>query len=226
MHLDSTSHQQKLSTLPTISRQLQYMSAPVSELPEKNMEAVTSVFWDIRTCPVPPGCDHRRVGPCIKRFLGNKGYSGPLTITAIGSLTDFPRDFLEEVYSSGVSLHNAFGETAFVDTLDGLIIDFTFKNEPPANIMVISDGKYFTSKDSFKLESTGYTIMRSNTLPEVEDDLEVEEVETSESAFWICSVCDMDTPSQGFKSFINHVHSRQHQQELREWVAFESLGRE
>ncbi|XP_010457282.1 PREDICTED: uncharacterized protein LOC104738776 [Camelina sativa] len=193
------------------------------------MEAVTSVFWDIRTCPVPPGCDHRRVGPCIKRFLGNKGYSGPLTITAIGSLTDFPRDFLEEVYSSGVSLHKAFGERAFVDTLDGLIIDFTFKNEPPANIMVISDGKYFTSKYAFELESTGYTIMPSNTLPEVEDDRCIDDKcidETSESAFWICSVCGMDTPSQGFQNFTNHVHSRQHQHEWREWVAFESFGRE
>jgi len=49
-------------------------------------KAVTSVFWDIKTCPVPSEYDARLVGPCIKRHLKNLGYSGPLTISAIGLL--------------------------------------------------------------------------------------------------------------------------------------------
>ncbi|XP_019089019.1 PREDICTED: uncharacterized protein LOC104733180 [Camelina sativa] len=225
MHLDSTSHQQKLSALLPISRRLQYLSASINEPLEKNLEAVTSVFWDPRTCPVPPGCDPRRFGLCIKRFLGNQGYSGPLTITAIGVLTDdVPPFILEGVYSSGVSLNNAFGDRAFSETLDGLITGFTLKNEPPANIMVISDGKYFTSKYAFGLELSGYNILRCDSLESIfslpdsgalEDDECIDEM--SESAFWICSICDMGKRYQGFQNFSSHVLSRQHSLQWEKW---------
>ncbi|XP_010457252.1 PREDICTED: uncharacterized protein LOC104738748 [Camelina sativa] len=225
MHLDSTSHQQKLSALLPISRRLQYLSAPINEPLEKNLEAVTSVFWDPRTCPVPRGCDPRRFGLCIKRFLGNQGYSGPLTITAIGVLTDdVPLYILEGVYSGGVSLNNAFGDRAFSETLDGLITGFTLKNEPPANIMVISDGKYFTSKYAFGLELSGYNILRCDSLESIfslpdsgalEDDECIDEM--SESAFWICSICDMGKRYQGFLNFSRHVLSRPHSLQWEKW---------
>ncbi|XP_019091449.1 PREDICTED: uncharacterized protein LOC104743104 [Camelina sativa] len=105
-HLSKPFHQQKLSKLLPLSHELQSLSAPLGDPVKQNPEAVTSVFWDIKTYPVPRDCDPRRVGPCIKQFLKKKGYSGPLTITAIGVLTDVPNDILEGVYSSGVSLNN------------------------------------------------------------------------------------------------------------------------
>ncbi|XP_010481316.1 PREDICTED: uncharacterized protein LOC104760131 isoform X2 [Camelina sativa] len=104
----SRCHKDKLSKLLTISVPLQHLSAPLSEAPQINMDAVTLVFWDIKMCPVPRGCHPRRVGPPIKLFLKNKGYSGHLTITAIGVLKDVPNDVLEGVYSGGVSLNNIF----------------------------------------------------------------------------------------------------------------------
>ncbi|KAG7591120.1 NYN domain limkain-b1-type [Arabidopsis thaliana x Arabidopsis arenosa] len=65
--------------------------------------ATISVYWDIKGCPVPDGYDARRVVPCIKRKLRKLGYSGPITITAVGVLSEVPRDILE---ATGVSLHH------------------------------------------------------------------------------------------------------------------------
>ncbi|EFH65651.1 predicted protein, partial [Arabidopsis lyrata subsp. lyrata] len=48
----------------------------------------------LEQCPVPPGYDARQVGPCIKRCVENLGYSGPLTIFAVGLLTNIPDDVL------------------------------------------------------------------------------------------------------------------------------------
>lgn len=67
-------------------------------------EAETWIFWDISSCPVSSSDVASRIGPCIKRALKNLGYSGCITITAIGILTDIDTDVLRAVYSSGVSL--------------------------------------------------------------------------------------------------------------------------
>ncbi|CAE6207311.1 unnamed protein product [Arabidopsis arenosa] len=102
-----------ISLVPTINgsgwtmwrmRSVHCLDAPLREPLEENRKAVTSVYWDIKRCPVPLGCDPHRVGPCIKRFLENKGYSGPLTITAMGALEDVPNDILRGVHTSGIAL--------------------------------------------------------------------------------------------------------------------------
>jgi len=64
------------------------------------------VYWDMKRCPVPDDYDARRVGPCIKRILRKSGYNGPVTITAVGSLSKVPRDILEVVSSTGISLYH------------------------------------------------------------------------------------------------------------------------
>lgn len=70
----------------------------------------TLVFWDIKTCPVPSACDASRVAPCIRRFLKDSGYSGPVTIVAVGLLTDVPSDVLQAVSSTGIVLnHVSYG---------------------------------------------------------------------------------------------------------------------
>jgi len=68
--------------------------------------AATSVWWDINRCPLPNDVDVRRVSPFIKRALEKLGYTGALTTTAIGILTDVPHDFLTQVYSSGIAIHH------------------------------------------------------------------------------------------------------------------------
>lgn len=73
---------------------------------QEQVVAVTAVFWDIKKCLVPPGYDARQVGPCIKRCVENLGYSGPLTIFAVGLLTNIPDDVLRAVSSTGIVLYH------------------------------------------------------------------------------------------------------------------------
>ncbi|CAE6207274.1 unnamed protein product [Arabidopsis arenosa] len=56
-----------------------------AQLTEENLVAVTSVYWDMETCPVPLGCAPRRISP-------------------IGAVEDVPYDILREVYPSGISV--------------------------------------------------------------------------------------------------------------------------
>lgn len=111
----------------------------------------TFVFWDINSCPVPPGFDASLVGPCIKRFLKNEGCSGPLTIVAIGELTDIPNDILRKVYSSGINLHNVpYGPSgAYKVIFDPSPI----RTGPLRNILLISSARIFAWKpDSLQTE--------------------------------------------------------------------------
>ncbi|EFH68329.1 hypothetical protein ARALYDRAFT_887319 [Arabidopsis lyrata subsp. lyrata] len=135
---------------------------------EAEAKAVTRVWWDINRCPVPSDVDVRRVGPCIKRALEKLGYSGPLTITAGGILTDVPHDFLRQVHSSGIALHHV--PTVSETDISGLgwaVLKWTWYNQPPANLMLISYEPIFLGTLG-KLGGIGYNIVRS-ILP---DDLE------------------------------------------------------
>ncbi|KAG7588754.1 hypothetical protein ISN44_As07g010750 [Arabidopsis suecica] len=135
-HLFGTYHQRKWLDMWRM-RSVHCLDAPLREPLEENRKAVTSVYWDIKRCPVPLGCDPYRVGTCIKRFLENKGYSGPLTITAMGALEDVPNDILRGVHTSGIAL----------DCI------------PYANVMVISDAKHSASDAIFVLQSKGYNFV-------------------------------------------------------------------
>lgn len=56
--------------------------------------ALTFVFWDIKSFPLPPGFDARRLHLCIKRLLEKYGYFGPLTITSGSTLS---HDWIREI---------------------------------------------------------------------------------------------------------------------------------
>ncbi|KAG7590808.1 hypothetical protein ISN44_As07g029220 [Arabidopsis suecica] len=86
---------------PTIVRNQPKMATPEEAV------AVTSVFWDINTFPVPPGFDAHLVSLCIKRFLEKHGYSGRLTITAVGHLSHIPDCILRALSSTGITLCHA-----------------------------------------------------------------------------------------------------------------------
>ncbi|XP_010496339.1 PREDICTED: uncharacterized protein LOC104773423 [Camelina sativa] len=102
---------------------------------EEAAAAPVCVYWDIKRCPVPDGYDPRRVGPCIKRYLRNLGYSGPITITAVGELSKVRRDILEVATTTGISLLNdVHGPRDMVD----LFLDCLGEGPTPSNLMVIS----------------------------------------------------------------------------------------
>ncbi|CAH8267498.1 unnamed protein product [Arabidopsis lyrata] len=103
-------------------------------------EAATRVFWGMSTCPVPDGYDAGRVGPCIKRALKKLGYTGGVSITGLGILTNVSTDILQALYSSGVSLSNlrtkSFG-------LQRKISGWKMAGPPWDNLMLISGEKNF-----------------------------------------------------------------------------------
>ncbi|KAG7652901.1 NYN domain limkain-b1-type [Arabidopsis suecica] len=216
-HLSGTYHQQKLSELLPISLQARIWNAPKGDRLEEN---ITLVFWDINTCPVPPECDPRQVAPFIKRFLSNKGCSGPLTIIAIGVLTDFPIDILRALYSSGITLMNIPPGARVSVSMNCLLVEYTLENPPPANILLISEAvsifpQLVIGSNVFKLVECDFreSLFLAGALEEDRCS------ETSESSsFWICMVCDSDLVGQGFENFTTHVTSRRHQRELLDWL--------
>ncbi|EFH68589.1 hypothetical protein ARALYDRAFT_333932 [Arabidopsis lyrata subsp. lyrata] len=150
-------------------------------------EAVTGVIWDIKRCPVPTGFDARRVGPCIRRLLENLGYTGPLTITAVGILTDVSDDFLRAITSTGITLDHVPYDYKSIVTV---MYNWTDSNPPPANLM----------KSSGDTEALG------------EDKCSGK----SESVPWVCSVCE-DVDGQGLDEFKSHLSSQKHELEVSNW---------
>ncbi|XP_019091001.1 PREDICTED: uncharacterized protein LOC109128650 [Camelina sativa] len=201
---------------------------------EKQSGAVTSVFWDIKKCPVPRDFDALLVAPCIKRFLKKLGYFGPLTISAIGLLTDIADDVLRAVSSTGIVLHATPYGSNCVQTL---IFSWMDDNPPPANIMLIPDPTVSNSYDlSFLKYHCGYNVINPYRYGPYSTkslwkkfllagalEVEVEDkcIETDESASWFCHGCLIDfscntpivcTTGQGVETFTTHLSSQEHAQ--------------
>ncbi|KAG7621206.1 NYN domain limkain-b1-type [Arabidopsis suecica] len=201
--------------------------------------APVSVFWDIKSFPVPDGYDARLVGPCIKRNLRKLGYTGPITITAVGVLSEVPRDILKAVYSTGISLKEVIKSPTNMYAL--FLESSLLRTPPPANMMVISRPpsyipRHFSSIRDKDREKGRYTIFPfpfgempltlAISLWEdflLADPVALEEEKCSEMgdpASWFCAVChhfaapDLVT-GRDFDSFITHLYSRQHAQLLQ-----------
>ncbi|CAH2059339.1 unnamed protein product [Thlaspi arvense] len=99
-----------------------------------NKEEKLLVLWDINGCPIPDGFDPRLVGPRIESALKKSGYSGPLTITAIGDLRRTPitpsDKVLRVLSSTGIALRHGY------DILPTLL-EWNDHN-PCATIMIIA----------------------------------------------------------------------------------------
>nr|AAK76673.1 unknown protein [Arabidopsis thaliana] len=170
--------------------------------------APVSVFWDIKSFPVPDGYDARLVGPCIKRNLRKLGYTGPITITAVGVLSEVPRDILKAVYSTGISLKEVIKSPTNMYAL--FLESSLLRTPPPANMMVISRPpsyipRHFSSIRDKDSEKGRYTIFPfpfgempltlAISLWEdflLADPVALEEEKCSEMgdpASWFCAVC-------------------------------------
>ncbi|CAH8276678.1 unnamed protein product [Arabidopsis lyrata] len=127
---------------------------------EEEEEVKTLVWWNISSCPIPPGYDPRQVGPRIVSALMNSKVSGPVTITAIGRLTHDPNapdnDVLRELSSTGVALIHA-------EELQTDLSEWTERNPPPANILLISGPTELESlaRTLYGLDIDGYTLLLS-----------------------------------------------------------------
>ncbi|VVB00425.1 unnamed protein product [Arabis nemorensis] len=227
-HLDGEEHQElMLNWLPTSQRsyasppprnsdshlkELPFMSIPLppTEPTEIDHKAVTCVFWDIIKCPVPPGSDARLVGPSIKRFLETSGYSGPLTITAVGVLTQVPIDILRGVCSSGIALVNVPYGSGDIQLLRAV---FAKNNPPPANFVIISD----PDSDFPPAPRYGHLL-----LPSLPTDVgEPDDDKCSETGACSCHVCSagyLGHSFQNFEDFATHLSSRAHQRRMLDYV--------
>ncbi|XP_019090995.1 PREDICTED: uncharacterized protein LOC104740138 [Camelina sativa] len=198
---------------------------------EEAAAAPITVYWDIKGCPVPDGYDPRRVDPCIKRYLRNLGYSGPITITAVGVLSEVPKDILEAVSTTGISLLTcAYDPTDMID----LSLDYFQLDPTPSNMMVISSlpdyvppnfvnengrGGYYDIFP-FPFDSTPEAaeyLWKYSLLGLADPSVLVEEDNcndtSGESVRWVCPACH-DLLGQGFENFITHLSSPEHEHEV------------
>ncbi|CAL9232624.1 unnamed protein product, partial [Arabidopsis halleri] len=193
----------------------------------KEAKAVTLVYWDIKDFPVPPGFDARRVRPCINQLLETHGYSGPLTIYAVGILTDVHVDILRALSSTGIILcYSPFGHTDIMS----LMFRWMRNNSPPANLLGICDQNAFPPRESgFNLFSPfpysspeqEDSISWINLILTVSGTLQEDKCsETVESATWSCLACK-SLHGEGFETFTGHLSSQEHKDMYREYLPVE-----
>ncbi|XP_010457785.1 PREDICTED: uncharacterized protein LOC104739208 isoform X1 [Camelina sativa] len=203
------------------------------EKPAKEAAAApVSLYWDIKRFPVPDGYDARRVGPCIKQNLRKLGYTGPVTIIAIGVLTEVPFGILESLYSTGITLKNV-GCTPR-DAMSLIIV----KNgtvPAPGNMMFLSAPPncfqpfYYTHVDELRKKGHYTTLLFARNSQDQkclwEDNLLLADPgvlegdkcgETGKPSMWDCAVCHC-LRGYGFQNFLEHLSTRQHKQLFSLW---------
>ncbi|XP_010456269.1 PREDICTED: uncharacterized protein LOC104737721 isoform X2 [Camelina sativa] len=215
----------------------------------KEGKTVTLVYWDIKEIPVPPGFDPRRVRPCINGLLESHGYSGPVTIYAVGILTDVHVDILRALSSSGIVLYY----TPFCGSkIMSLMFEWMRTSSPPGNILGICNRGDFPSppQSGYNLftpfsDSSPHedAISWRNLILTVSGTLEEDTCsETYESTSWFCSICHpdddlpgegevhpdddlcgLDLPGEGFETFTGHLSSQEHVLRRREGLPFEDF---
>ncbi|XP_010457786.1 PREDICTED: uncharacterized protein LOC104739208 isoform X2 [Camelina sativa] len=211
------------------------------EKPAKEAAAApVSLYWDIKRFPVPDGYDARRVGPCIKQNLRKLGYTGPVTIIAIGVLTEVPFGILESLYSTGITLKNV-GCTPR-DAMSLIIV----KNgtvPAPGNMMFLSAPPncfqpfYYTHVDELRKKGHYTTLLFARNSQDQkclwEDNLLLADPgaleegdkssETGKPSFWDCFVCT-SIRGHGFQNFLTHLSTRHHKRRLSYWNSYAKPG--
>lgn len=88
---------------------------PVHHFRPSGHVPITTVLWDMDSCPLPDSFSPCLAGRSIRSALKNSGYLGPVTITATFNLDLNPRtaDLLEPLFSSGINLSSIFGCISF-----------------------------------------------------------------------------------------------------------------
>ncbi|CAL9243186.1 unnamed protein product [Arabidopsis halleri] len=194
----------------------------VKEAAPEYVNSPTGVWWNMNRCPIPDGYDACQVGPRIDMVLKSLGYSGPLTITAVGDLEDIPVDVLRALSSTGI-----------------LIRDIPHVNQPPATVMLISDDLDLEAMSDHFCENyeEGYNTLLAyphalpkkyvanpekpfdivtpaqwlwdNFLKDAMDPQETRRLECFDNLFK-CRSCRCPFASQSFEEFTDHLQCRDH----------------
>ncbi|KAF3554621.1 hypothetical protein F2Q69_00011705 [Brassica cretica] len=77
----------------------------------------------MKDCPIPEGYDAGRVRASLEAVFKERGYSGPVSISAYGDQTQTPGHILQGLVPTGISD----------------IVEWRGQNTPPATMMIISD---------------------------------------------------------------------------------------
>ncbi|KAL0728113.1 hypothetical protein Bca4012_024206 [Brassica carinata] len=132
-------------------------SAPPFRFPPREHVATTTVLWDTNSCPLPGRIDPRLAGPSMKSALKNSGYTGPITITAVGNLERTLRpELLEPLFSYGISLANISSRYC-----SSQLYDWRMSAQPPATLMLICGPTTLEIlfESIFRICDEGYTIL-------------------------------------------------------------------
>ncbi|KAL1219941.1 hypothetical protein V5N11_021719 [Cardamine amara subsp. amara] len=100
--------------------------------------AKIAVWWDMKDCRIPEGFDAIQVRPSIEREFKKLGYSGPVSITAYGDLTQTPDHLLRGLSSTGVDVAHTSSHVTCKRMFSDLL-EWQDLNPPPATMMLISD---------------------------------------------------------------------------------------
>ncbi|KAF3548117.1 hypothetical protein DY000_02005791 [Brassica cretica] len=100
--------------------------------------AKIAVWWDMKDCPIPEDYDASLIRQSLEGAFMERGYSGPVSITAYGDQTKTPGYILEGLSYTGVSVAHTRSESIkYVMHRD--MVERRGQNPPPATMMIISD---------------------------------------------------------------------------------------
>ncbi|KAH1255281.1 hypothetical protein GmHk_04G011487 [Glycine max] len=80
------------------------LSSSSSSPPRDSRYVRVSVWWDLRSCPVPDDVDPLKVAPAIRQAVRANGIKGPIAINAFGNLSSLPEHHLDTLASSGIQI--------------------------------------------------------------------------------------------------------------------------
>ncbi|CAN6826487.1 unnamed protein product [Brassica oleracea] len=95
----------------------------------------------MKDCPIPEGYDAGRVRVSLEAAFKERGYSGPVSISAYGDQTQTPGHILQGLVPTGISNppnnHALMYHVSCIMYQD--IVEWRGQNAPPATMMIISD---------------------------------------------------------------------------------------
>ncbi|KAJ4866153.1 zinc finger protein-related [Raphanus sativus] len=100
--------------------------------------AKIAVWWDMKDCPIPDWYDASQIRQRLEGAFMERGYSGPVSITAYGDQTKTCDFNLKGLFYTGVSVAHTRSESIkYVMHRD--MVEWRGQNPPPATMMIISD---------------------------------------------------------------------------------------
>ncbi|KAL0863103.1 hypothetical protein Bca101_042221 [Brassica carinata] len=100
--------------------------------------AKIAVWWDMKDCPIPKDYDAGLIRQSMEGAFMERGYSGPVSITAYGDQTQTSDLNLQGLFCSRVSVAHTRSESIhYIMYRD--MVEWRDQNPPPATMMIISD---------------------------------------------------------------------------------------